>query len=272
MVFQIFLKLSVLIINNIYPMNNKVIVCDLDGTLAPSKFPIEDSMVEVLDQVLKVSRLAVISGGAYPQYQKQFLSRLNFDKEILKNLFLFPANGTTSYEYDVENESWKKLYEENLTEEEKKQIFEGFKKALDDSDIDVSNPYGILIEDRGGEINFSGRGQEAPLFVKEVWDPDHTKRQRIVLELKKYIPQFEMRIGGMTSIEVTHPGITKAYAIKKIENLLRVSKEDIVFIGDAIFPGGNDFASKETGVECIQVSGPEETKKVLLKIINGVIV
>lgn len=249
-------------------MNKKVIVCDLDGTLAPSKFPIEESMINVISQVLKVNRLAVISGGAYPQYQKQFLSRLNCDKDILKNLFLFPANGTTAYEYDTETESWKKLYEENLNEEENKQIFDGFDRAIKNSGIDVSNPYGILIEDRGGEINFSGRGQEAPLSVKEVWDPDHTKRQKIVLELKKIIPQFEMRIGGMTSIEVTHPGITKAYAIRKIEELLKVSKEDIIFIGDAIFPGGNDYAAKETGVECISVSGPEETEKVLINLLS----
>ena len=118
------------------------------------------------------------------------------------------------------------------------------------------------------EINFSGRGQEAPLDIKQVWDPDHSKRQKIVEILQKYIPEFEMRIGGTTSIEVTHPGITKAYAIRKMEELVGVSQKDIIFIGDALYSGGNDSSARETGVECISVSGPEETEKVLVNFLK----
>ena len=156
------------------------------------------------------------------------------------------------------------MYEENLTEEERKEIFSAFEKAIKESDVDVSDPYGILIEDRGGQVTFSGRGQEAPLDVKQKWDPDQEKRKKIVEILKREIPEFEVRIGGATSVDVTGKGITKAYAIRKIEELLKIGKEDIVFLGDALFPGGNDSSAKETGVECISVSGPEEAEKILL--------
>lgn len=247
---------------------NKVIACDLDGTLAPSKSNLESDMADVICKVLQTNRFAVISGGSYAQYQKQFLSHLSCKGDVLAGLYLFPTNGSRCYVYNIQNKAWEKLYEENLTDEEKKKILDAFKKAMDESGIDLSSPYGEILEDRGGQITFSARGQEAPLEVKEVWDKDKLKRQKIVSILERYIPEFEIRIGGATSIDVTHKGITKAYAIRKIESLLGVPKEDIVFIGDALFPGGNDSSARETGVECIPVTGPEEAKKILLQLVN----
>ncbi len=247
-------------------MNTKIIVCDLDGTLTPSKSDLQADMAEVLCRVLEKHKLAVISGASYAQFQKQFLPFLSCSGEILKNLFLFPANGTACYRYDNLDNAWQ-IYDEKMTADEKEKIFAAFEKAIVESGVDVANPYGELIEDRGGQITFSGRGQQAPLAEKEKWDPDQDKRRKIVGILQKEIPEFEIKIGGATSVDVTHLGIDKAYAIRKIEQFLPADKSDIVFIGDALFPGGNDSAAKETGVRCISVSGPIETKKVLLNLI-----
>jgi HAD superfamily hydrolase (TIGR01484 family) len=246
--------------------NKKIIVCDLDGTLAPSKSNLEKRMADVICRVLQKHKMAVVSGGSYHQFQKQFLTHLSCDGEILKNLYLFPTNGSSCFVYDEASQTWKNLYEENITASEKEEIFSAFKKVITESGVVVSNPYGELLEDRGGQVTFSGRGQEAPLDVKEIWDPDQAKRKKIVEILQKEIPQFEVRIGGATSIDETGKGITKANAIRKIEDILNVKKEDIVFLGDALFPGGNDSSAKETGVECVSVSGPEEAKKYLLEI------
>ena len=41
----------------------------------------------------------------------------------------------------------------------------------------------------------------------------------------------------------------------------------MIFVGDALFPGGNDYPAKEAGVESIQVRDPEETKRVIETII-----
>ena len=35
----------------------------------------------------------------------------------------------------------------------------------------------------------------------------------------------------------------------------------MIFIGDALLPGGNDYPAKEAGVASIQVKGPQETKR-----------
>ncbi len=37
----------------------------------------------------------------------------------------------------------------------------------------------------------------------------------------------------------------------------------MVFIGDALFPGGNDYPAKEVGILSIEVREPHESKRVI---------
>ena len=241
----------------------KVIVSDLDGTLAPSKSPIGRDMAEVICHVLSKHKLAVVSGGAYPQFQKQFLSQLSCSKEALKNLSLFPTMGSACYTYDPEHNSWKEIYEEKIKESDRKKIISVISETIEELKMDLSGAYGDIIEDRGTQITFSGRGQNAPTGIKQTWDPDQKKRRLIMEKLIKKLPQFEIRIGGSTSIDITKKGIDKAYAILKIKELLDVKDKDIIFIGDALYQGGNDEAVKSTGVDFVQESGPNETIELL---------
>jgi hypothetical protein len=39
-------------------------------------------------------------------------------------------------------------------------------------------------------------------------------------------------------------------------------------VGDALFPRGNDYSAKKTGILCVQVKSPEETKKLIKEIIK----
>jgi hypothetical protein len=41
----------------------------------------------------------------------------------------------------------------------------------------------------------------------------------------------------------------------------------MIYIGDALFPGGNDYPAQQAGVDCIAVKGPEESKRVIQTII-----
>jgi len=76
------------------------------------------------------------------------------------------------------------------------------------------------------------------------------------------IPEFSVRLGGATSIDVTKPGIDKAYGIRKLRDILGISLKEMIFIGDALFVGGNDYPAEEAGVVSIPVRGPNETKRV----------
>ena len=105
------------------------------------------------------------------------------------------------------------------------------------------------------------------MVEKEKWDPDYAKRKQIKAILDKHIPQFSVRIGGSTSIDITKPGIDKAYGIKKLHEILHISLQEMIYIGDALFVGGNDYPAEKAGVDSIPVKGPDETKRVIEAII-----
>lgn len=244
-------------------INKKVIVCDLDGTLAPSKSTLSPEMSQILSEVLQKYYLVVVSGAAFPQFETQFLRSFRCPKELYRNLFLFPTMGTTCYVYDYELDGWKQIYDELLSEEEKNKIRDAFEWVIKESGLDLSGSYGELIEERGGQVTFSALGQNAPYNLKKDWDKDQTKRKFLIENLKKRIPEFEIRMGGSTSIDVTRKGLDKAYTIQKIKDILSVGDEDMIFIGDALYSGGNDEAVKKTGVDFIQPRDPEQTIEIL---------
>ena len=241
----------------------KLIVFDLDGTLAASKSPLDAEMSSLLHCLLGVVKVAVISGGAWLQFEKQVLSNLPQD-ERLAGLSILPTCGTEFFQYTSE---WKKLYSEDFTSDEKEKIVSSLKKAIEVAGFNVEKTCGEAIEDRGSQITYSALGQQAPLEEKEKWDPDFAKRKRIKEILDTLIPEFSVRLGGTTSIDVTKPGIDKAYGIRKLRDILGISLNEMIFIGDALFVGGNDYPAKQAGVLSISVRGPNETKLVIEAII-----
>ena len=241
----------------------KLIVFDLDGTLAQSKSSLDDDMSALLGKLLSILKVAVISGGNWPQFEKQVLSKLDHD-EHLKNLSILPTCGTKFYRYDG---AWKELYSEDFTADEKAKIIGALKKALELAEFKPEKVWGTLIEDRGSQITFSALGQQAPLAEKKKWDPDFAKRKKITAILDPLIPEFSVHMGGATSIDVTKPGIDKAYGIRKLRDVLGIAIEEMIFIGDALFPGGNDYPAKEAGVVSIRVKDPNDTKLVIETII-----
>jgi len=236
----------------------KLIVFDLDGTLAESKSSLDSEMSSILHQLLGIVKVAVISGGDWPQFEKQLLNNLHKD-ECLVNLSILPTCGTKFFKYSGD---WKKIYSEDFTPDEKEKIISSLKKAIAIVGFKVEKVWGEVIEDRGSQITFSALGQQAPLEEKKKWDPDFTKRKNIKAILDTLIPGFSVRMGGATSIDVTKPGIDKAYGIRKLRDILGIPLKDMIFIGDALFVGGNDYPAAEAGVVSIPVRGPNETKLV----------
>jgi phosphomannomutase len=150
---------------------------------------------------------------------------------------------------------------------EKKNIISSLRIASELLGFVPVKTWGEVIEDRGSQITFSALGQDAPLQEKKVWDPDFSKRKQMQVILSKSLPDFSVRLGGTTSIDVTRIGIDKAYGISKLTEILGIGKEKMLFVGDAIFPGGNDYAVKEAGVDSIEVRDSTESKRVIQAII-----
>jgi len=137
------------------------------------------------------------------------------------------------------------------------------KKAIEAAGYQVEKTWGATIEDRGSQITYSALGQQAPLEQKETWDADFAKRKKIKLLLDTMIPEFSVRIGGATTIDVTKHGIDKAYGVRKPKETLGNPIGEMIYVGDALFVGGNDYPAKQAGVLSISVRGPNETKLVI---------
>jgi phosphomannomutase len=241
----------------------QLIVFDLDGTLAQSKSAIDAEMAGLLTALLRTVKVAVISGGDLPQFQQQLLAHLPPD-DTQKNLSLLPTCGTRFFVYA---DGWQMLYAQDLSEPQKKRIVAALSTAVAASGFGAARTWGEAIEDRESQITYSALGQQAPLDAKQTWDPDFAKRKAIKALLDESLPDFSVRLGGSTSIDITLPGIDKAYGIRKLRDNLGIAIDAMIYVGDALFPGGNDYPARETGAVCIQVRDPQETKRVIEAII-----
>jgi HAD superfamily hydrolase (TIGR01484 family) len=244
----------------------KLIAFDLDGTLAPSKSPADDRMTELLARLLDKFQVCVISGGKLQQFEKQLLSNLEAGPAQLERLHIMPTCGTRYYAYKAAKQTWHEVYAENFTASQKQKIVAALNKGFDDLDYRAKKIYGETIEDRGSQVTFSVLGQDIVdalgsegVRQKEAWDPGNKKKNELRDYIAPLIPEFEVRVGGVTSIDVTKKGIDKAYGMKKLMEVLDIAKEDILFIGDRLQPGGNDYPVKAYGIDSLEISHWQET-------------
>lgn len=255
----------------------KLIAFDLDGTLAPSKSPLPDLMGVLLNDLLGKFHVCIISGGKYELFQHQVLTHLQAEPARLKKLHLMPTSGTRYYSYDQLKNDWKLEYAENLPADKKAEIIEALNDSLDEAGYREKKTYGDIIEDRDSQITLSVLGQEIVaalgmegVKLKEAWDPDGSKKIKLRNLIAPRIPEFEVRAAGATSIDVTRPGIDKAYGIRKLMQRTGVKKDEILFMGDRLIEGGNDYPVKAMGIDCIEVSNWEDTAIALEAILHVV--
>ena len=251
-----------------------LIVFDLDGTLTETKSDLGSDMSEVLGRLLKEKKVAVIGGGTYRQFRRQFISRLDCPSRLLENLFIFPTTATSFYRYD---RGWKNVYAYSLSKAQKQKIKRAIKYVFEE--IHYAPPkktYGKTLEDRGSQMSYSFLGQDVVaelgtngVRLKEKWTKEHASlKMKVASLLQKQLPDLEVHAAGFTTIDITRRGIDKAYGIRQIEKHLHIPIGAMLFIGDALYPGGNDAPAKKTGVQTIAVSGPKDTIGVIKKILN----
>ncbi|OAA80473.1 HAD-like domain protein [Akanthomyces lecanii RCEF 1005] len=242
-----------------------LVAFDLDGTLAESKQALKDSMSQALADLLSVAHVAVISGGDWPQFEKQVASRLT-DKADLSKLWLMPTTGTKLYTHRSGG-PWAPVFADIFSEDKRRDIIAAFNASLAATGFTPEKTWGPRIEDRGSQITFSALGQEAPIAEKKHWDPDFAKRKVIQADLRQRLPGLSINMGGATSIDITKEGVDKGYALKRLAEVSKIPLEQMMFVGDAIFPGGNDYPAKEIGVKTVLVRDPDDTLTAIAAIV-----
>jgi hypothetical protein len=224
---------------------------DLDKTLAKSRSPMDPANQEIFERLCARVDVVVVSGGSLAQIKEQVTSR--FDGKY----FLLPQSGNQAIDLSG-IELWN-----DLLSEEQVLVINNFVALLrkhfnltvrDESDI---------VENRGAQISYSVIGFHEDIEKKYAFDPDDRKRQAA-------LAAFPAEVAALRSIgvDVTPAGTTvfnfiplgkhKGFNIERLLQREHWNKEDCVYVGDALFPGGND----ETVIGVIPthaVKNPEET-------------
>lgn len=247
-------------------LNKKIIAFDLDGTLAESKQHLEPYMADLLYELIKIKKVVIITGGSFGQFQKQFLPFFKPEEDsILTDLILLPTSGSCRYEYNKNTKQWEMTDIEPFPNEIKIKVLSKLNKIVDNHEYGVGSIIegDEVVEDRVTQITLSALGQHAPIEQKKLWDPNQEKRLKIKKDLEIELPEVSIIIGGTTSLDILPSGFDKAKGLIRLLDKISMNISDMIFVGDAIFPGGNDYSLFEAGIESIKVSGPSETAQVI---------
>ena len=242
------------------PITHKIVAFDIDGTLAESKVPITPEMAELLHKLSQKAKVAIISGASFAIFQTQLLTSLIPSS----NIILLPTDGSERFEYNTASGKWELTEKEAFPEHLKEKAMKALQEVIATEEFGIPKEHeGEYIEDRDTEITFSAMGQHANLAKKAIWDPHQEKRQKIKKFLDERLPELTTSIGGTTSIDILPKGFNKGVGLTLLLKKLGLEKKDMVFVGDALFPGGNDYSAYEAGIESIKVSGPAETSGII---------
>lgn len=235
----------------------RLVAFDLDDTLAPSKSPLPAPMAAALCHLLDVTQVAVISGGALPQFQSQLLDNLGASPRQVSGLHLLPTCGTQYLRF--RDGHLFTVYDHPLAPVQRTRAQTALREEAEHLGLWCPDPWGPIIEDRKSQITFSALGQQAPLEEKRKWDPSGAKKAELAAAVSRRLPDLEVRSGGSTSIDITAPGIDKAYGMTALQRETGIAKKETLFFGDRLDVGGNDYPVKAGGWTTVSVSGWEQT-------------
>lgn len=240
-------------------------IFDLDNTLAPSFEAPAPEIVHNLEQIMRAIPVAVMSAASIGRMEQHLLPGFSTNSDRTR-LYLFPSNGSACYTW--QGVRWQAEYNFKFTPEERARII----AAIEDSVVGTGvaagiQRYGEHIIDYGGHIAFTVLGRGAPREEKLSWDPDGAKRRKLKKAVQAKTPGFDVYIGGTTSIDIMCKGVNKAHSVEWLARRLKVKPSDMLFVGDALYPDGNDEVVIATGVRTIQVAGPHETVKIIEEIL-----
>lgn len=235
----------------------KHIFFDMDNTLTPSRSPVEESMKEVLDKLCRSRDVIVVSGGEDSRIWKQMTDFFSGKISILGQ------NGNFGF-----SRVGKRVWARELSDEEKN-VIKSHVNLVEKKFADLISQFRKeekLLEDRGCQISFSFVGHNSPLADKLKFDPDGKKRIKILEQVPLVSEKIEVKLGGTTCFDYNQKGMNKGYNIKEFAKLFGWNLEDCLYVGDALFPGGND--DTVLGVcDTLQVSSPIETLAAIKKIV-----
>ncbi len=193
-------------------------------TIAPARQPITLDMYELLNSLDK--DIIIVSG--------QMTDKIAWQSNNLPAIYL-GNNGNHAIDVDG-SLLWQNP---DLTEGEQAEIMEHI-ATLTDALPHTPNPEWNPVENRGSQITFSPIGNTAPVEVKMKYDPDRQKREALMAEFPFESESIMLKIGGSTSLDFFSKTGHKGVNVARLIELKGWSKDDCIYYGDGLYPGGND--------------------------------
>jgi len=238
---------------------DKIFIFDIDGTLTPSRLRMTEEFAKFFDKWSEKNKYYLVTG-----------SDLDKTKEQLPIAYIDRAEAIFTC---CGNQMWRDdelIYNNKFTPP--KDLIESLETKVLKSEY--PNRCGNHIEDRGSMVNFSVVGRDCTQEQREdyfEWDKAMGERNIMCMEIKGTYPGIDAVVGGQISIDIYPKGNDKSQVLEHIEK--RHETGEIIFIGDGIENGGNDYPLAELmdnieGCDWYHTKGWEHTKEILENLID----
>ena len=247
----------------------RAIIFDLDNTLAMAFTPLPERSARGLAALLKIMPVAIMSGASLERMETYVLPSLPKDAN-LADLYLLPDTCARCYLW--KDGRWECAYNHTLTKEAYEATVAALNEGMEKTGIVKDTPqWGERVLARENQVTFACVGINAPADEKAAWDPDRSKRAKLKKFLDEKLAKFDLdiRISSRTAIDITTLGVDKASGVRWMAEHLGFTPQEMLFIGDALGPGGNDAIVIPTGIETREVKNPEETAKIIDEVLSA---
>eukprot|EP01098_Paradermamoeba_levis_P007657 TRINITY_DN3186_c0_g1_i1.p1 TRINITY_DN3186_c0_g1~~TRINITY_DN3186_c0_g1_i1.p1 ORF type:complete len:249 (-),score=67.75 TRINITY_DN3186_c0_g1_i1:118-864(-) len=210
----------------------RIVIYDIDGTIAPNGKPVQSDMKEFLKKVRAKMPVAIIGGSPmFRIYEK-------LGQDVLENFdFVFAENGLVTYKDGKLFES--KSIIQVVGNERLNKLINWCLDYL--SKLDLPLKRGNFVDFRTALVNVSPAGRHLLPDDRKIWveyDEKHGIRKKMVAELKQFIDGWglDIVIGGQMGFDIFPQGWDKSVCLQYLNEY-----EEIFFFGDKFQPGENDF-------------------------------
>lgn len=203
--------------------NRKHLFFDMDDTVTLTRSPMEDDVYKLYASL--PHDIIIVSGAHIAQISTQ-IRELPF--------FRLGQNGNQAVHSNGEV-----LWEEKLSEfhsDKIKNHIVAMKALCEHAVIDEDD----LVEHRGAQISYSLIGHHEETPKKKSFDPQQTIRKSLLKKVPFDHDDLEVKIGGTTCFDYFEKGKNKGFNVQKLIEQMGWQKENAIYFGDSLFPGGND--------------------------------
>ena len=237
----------------------RIFMFDIDGTLTPARLPMTEEMVEMFKGFCERNRVILVTGSDMSKVVEQVPREI---RDLVEGIYTCSGNV-----YTVGDEI---IYENEFEPPER--LIELLKDWKKYSHYPVKT--GGHIEHRNGMLNYSTVGRNCTQKEREdyeAWDLENGERKILRQRILHMFPSLDVAIGGQISIDIYPKGLDKSQSYFKVKG--ENSDHAIIFCGDRLMPGGNDYpffkAMGENHTRCrpldiaVPVSSWQDTKRFL---------